>query len=322
MTRISLVDPNVRDGLVDALASRVPTGWQVGRDLAAADVLITENVDVDAGLLARAGDGVRLVVALDTGEARIDIGSIPLLSVPNTALIGVAEHAVALILASLRRLVAVDRATRARAYLPDRAEPVLTNQRDYTYNWIGLEDFGTLYGRSVGLVGLGYIGRATAARRRPFGAKLRYTQRTRLSAEEERALGVEYRSLDDLLAESDVVSLHHRFSEGEDGNDEQFGREAFARMKPGAVFVNTARGRLVDEAALADALERGQIGFAALDVFRYEPLPEGHPFLSIDVDRLLLTPHVAGGPIDEAWRLIADAVVDRLTPLLEERTDA
>lgn len=322
MTRISVVDPNVRDGLVDALTARVPAGWQVGRDLAEADVLITENVDVDAALLTRAGGGVGLVVALDTGGARLDIGSIALLTVPNTALIGVAEHAVALILASLRRLVAIDRATRARAYLPDRAEPTLTNQRDYTYNWIGLEDFGTLYGRSVGLVGLGYIGRATAARLRPFGPKLRYTQRTRLPVEEEEALGVAYRPLDDLLAECDVVSLHHRFSEGEDGNDEQFGREAFARMKRGAVFVNTARGRLVDEAALAEALERGQIGAAALDVFRYEPLPEDHPFLSVPADRLLLTPHVAGGPIDEAWRLIADAVVDRLAPPSKERTDA
>lgn len=322
MTRISLIDPDLRDGLLDALAARVPDGWQVGRDLDDADVVVTENVDVDAIRLTRAGASVRLVVALDTGGARLDIGSVPLLSVTNTALVGVAEHAVALILASLRRLVAVDRATRARAYLPDRAEPTLTNQRDYTYNWIGLEDFGTLYGRSVGLVGLGYIGRATAARLRPFGAKLRYTQRTRLPAQEEEALGVEYRPFDDLLAECDVVSLHHRFSEGEDGNDEQFGREAFGRMKEGAVFVNTARGRLVDEAALAEALESGPLGAAALDVFRYEPLPEDHPFLQIDSGRLLLTPHVAGGPIDEAWRLIADAVVERLTPLLEERTDA
>jgi len=322
VTRVAIVDPAIREGLLEALTARVPAGWTVGRDPADAHVLVTENLDVDAALLRSAGGDVRLVAALDTGAARVDVDGVPVLSLPNTALVGVAEHAVALILASLRRLVAVDRATRERAYLADRSQPTLTNQKDYTYNWIGLEDFGTLYGRTVGLVGLGTIGRATAVRLRPFGAKLRYTQRTRLPAADEAALGVTYRSLDDLLAESDVVSLHHRFAEGDGGNDAQFDRAAFARMKPGAVFVNTARGRLVDEEALTDALTSGHLGAAALDVFRYEPLPEGHPFLSIGSDRLLLTPHVAGGPIDEAWRLMADAIVEHATTLLKEKDHA
>jgi lactate dehydrogenase-like 2-hydroxyacid dehydrogenase len=319
VTRVALVDPQVRAGFVTVLRERLPAGWELVEAPDGATVVVTESVDVGPDLVARAGPNLRLVAKLDTGTARLDVGAVPTLHLPNVALVGVAEHTVALILASVRRLAAVDARTRARAYLPDRSEPKLTNQTDYAYNWIGLEDFGTLYGRTVGLVGLGYIGRAVAERLRAFGVKLRYTQRTRLPVEDEVALGVSYLPFDDLLAASDVVSLHHRFHEGEGGNDAQFGRDAFATMKRGAVFVNTARGRLVDEDALADALTSGHVGAAALDVFRYEPLPAGHPFLSIPSSRLLLTPHVAGGPIAEAWQLMADGIIERTTTLMEEK---
>jgi lactate dehydrogenase-like 2-hydroxyacid dehydrogenase len=321
VTRVALVDDGLREGLVTALGAALPAGWDLSTDPTGAAALVTESRDVDGDLVRRAGDTLRLVARLDTGDARID-PAVPVLRLPNTALVGVAEHAVALILASLRRLIDVDRRTRAREYLPDRSEPKLTNQRDYTYNWIGLQDFGTLFGRTVGLVGLGYIGRATAERLAPFGARLVYAQRTRAPLELEARLGVRYLPLDDLLEIADVVSVHHRFQEGEGGNDRHFGRAQFERMKRGAVFVNTARGRLVDEEALASALTSGHLGAAALDTFRYEPLPEGHPFLAIDSSRLLLTPHVAGGPIDEAWRLMARTLVDHLSSLLQEADHA
>jgi lactate dehydrogenase-like 2-hydroxyacid dehydrogenase len=322
VTRVALIDPAIREGFVTTLRQRLPQGWELTAAPDGAAVLVTESADVGPEEVVRAGAALRLVAWLDTGSARLEVGAVPTLHVPNVALLGVAEHTVALIQASLKRLVDLDRRTRARAYLPDRSEPRLTTQTEYAYNWVGLEDFGTLYGRTVGLVGLGYIGRATARLLRPFGARLCYTQRTPLSREAEVELGVAYLPLDELLAQADVVSLHHRFQEGPGGNDAQFGAAAFARMRPGAVFVNTARGRLVDEEALAAALTSGQLGAAALDVFRYEPLPEGHPFLAIPSDRLLLTPHVAGGPLADAWRLMADAIVQRATSLLEEHDDA
>ena len=319
MKRIAIVDPGIRPGFAAALEARLPAGWAVTSDPVGAAVLVTENADVGSEILRRAGEGVRLLVKLDPGKAGLEPGAVPVLEVPNTALLGVAEHTVALLLACVRRLVAVDARTRAREYVPDRAEPILTDQKRYTYNWIGLEDFGTLYRRRVGLVGLGLIGRAVAARLRPFGVRLVYTQRTRLPETLERELGVTYLSLTDLLATSDIVSLHHRFDESENGNDGQFGSEAFAAMKTGAVFINTARGRLVDEDALAAALRSGHLSAAGLDVFRHEPLPEGHPFFDLPSDRLLLTPHVAGGPVDEAWGHMADDILEAALSLVKEQ---
>lgn len=314
MNRIAVIDPSVKDGFRETLAARLGPGWTLTADPDGAAVIVTEGADVGASEVARAGSALRLVVRLDPGKARLDVGSVPTLTVPNIALTGVAEHAVALILASLRQFADVTARTRARQYLPDRSTPVLTTQTLYTYNWIGLEDFGILFGRTVGLVGLGYIGQAMAARLRPFGVRLLYTQRSPLPAATEAELGVAYRSMDDLLAESDIVSLHHRFQEGPDGNDDQFDARAFARMKPGAIFVNTARGRLVDEVALAEALTSGRLR-AALDVFRYEPLPPGHIFYSIPPTQLIMTPHVAGAPNAEAWRLMSELIAERISAI-------
>ncbi len=318
MTSIAIIDPAVKDGFRDLLAERMGDGWAVTSDPAGATILVTENVDVSADVVARAGAGLRLVVRLDPGTAHLDVGDVPVMTIPNIALTGVAEHAVALILASLRQLMDVSNRARERRYLADRSTPILTTQKEYTFNWIGLEDFGVLYRRTVGIVGLGYIGRAVAARLRPFGARILYTQRNPLPATVDAELGVAYRTMDDLLAESDVVTLHHRFQEGPDGNDGQFGHAAFARMKRGSILVNTARGRLVDETALADALASGQLRAAALDVFRYEPLPEDHPFYGIPPSRLLMTPHVAGAPNAEAWRLMGEMIAERSTELAEE----
>lgn len=315
MNSIAIIDPAIKDGFRESLAERLSDGWAVTSEPDNAAIIVTENSDVSAETVSRAGGSLRLVVRLDPGKAALDVGAVPVLTIPNIALTGVAEHAVTLILASLRQLFDVSERARERQYLPDRSTPILTTQKEYTFNWIGLEDFGVLYRRTVGIVGLGYIGQAVAARLRPFGARILYTQRTSLPAATDAELGVSYRSMDDLLAESDVITLHHRFQDGPGGNDAQFDAAAFARMKRGAILVNTARGRLVDETALAQALESGQLRAAALDVYRYEPLPEGHPFYAIPPSRLLLTPHVAGAPNAEAWRLMSEMIVERIADL-------
>jgi phosphoglycerate dehydrogenase-like enzyme len=313
--RILLADEGIREGFVTTLRERLPGGWTLTGDPAGATAVVTQDADVDAATLARRGAEPRLIARLAPGDAEIRPGAALVHDLPNTALSGVAELTVTLILALFKDLRRVHDATRARAWRPGLEEPTLTDQTRYAYNWIGLEDFGTLYRARIGIVGLGHIGRAVAARLRPFGVRLLYTQRTRLDEAREAELGVTWRSLDDLLAESDLVTLHHRFVEGDaadGGNDAQFDAAAFARMKRGARFVNTARGRLVDEGALAAAIRSGHLAGAALDVFRYEPLPDDHPFLAIPPERLVLTPHVAGAPVDEAWRLAADELIEAL----------
>lgn len=311
--KILVADPGIRAQQIDAIRAQLPPGWLLVDAPDGAAAILTENVDVTPAMVAAAGSSLRLIARLDTGSAQVVAQvDVPVVDLPNTALIGVAEHAVMLIMALSRHLLTVVRQTNAQQWLPERSQPILTDQRRYTYNWIGLQEWGTLYGKTAGLIGLGLIGRATAARLRGFGMRLLYTQRHRLDPHLEAHLGVQWRALDDLLAESDFVSLHHRFQEEPGGNDKHIGAREIALMKPTAYLINTARGRLVDEDALVAALQHGQIAGAGLDVFRYEPLPADSPLFALAGDNVILTPHVAGAPLTDAWATIAQELIEHL----------
>ena len=151
-----------------------------------------------------------------------------------------------------------------------------------------------LHGRSVGLIGLGRIARHVMEVLRPFGVTGLYTSlRSRLSAEEEAALGFRYAPLERLLAESDVVSLHVPATAE---TDRMIDAAALARMKPGAVLINTARGSVVDEAALIAALRSGQLSAAGIDVYEAEPTPPDNPLLGMP--NVVHTPHIGSGASD------------------------
>jgi phosphoglycerate dehydrogenase-like enzyme len=147
---------------------------------------------------------------------------------------------------------------------------------------------GGLHGRSLGIVGLGEVGRLVAARARAFEMVVSYSGR-RLTQEEETALGVEHRPLPDLLAGCDVVTLHVPGIVAAP----VLGRAEVAAMRPGALLVNTGRGRLVDEDALYVALVTGHLAGAGLDVHASEPRPRNDRFCRLD--SVVLTPHIAGG---------------------------
>lgn len=202
----------------------------------------------------------------------------------------VAEHTLACLLALAKGLHG--------PYDPRMRENVLayapleTDARNYRYNWSRQSPLG-LRGKRLGLVGFGRIGRKVAALTAPLGLEVKYFCRNPLAPEEESRSGASYRDLDSLLAESDFVSLHVKYTPE---THHLVDKDCLLRMRPGAFLINTSRGKVVDEEALLDALRTGRLAGAALDVFAIEPLPPDHPLLGLD--NVLLTPHVAAGVLD------------------------
>jgi glyoxylate reductase len=170
-----------------------------------------------------------------------------------------------------------------------------------------------LWGATLGLVGVGRIGAAVARRARCFEMRVLYTDAAPLRAEAERELGATGVDLATLLREADVVSLHVPLTPE---TYHLIGAAQLARMKPSAVLVNTSRGPVVDEAALAEALREGRIFAAGLDV--YEREPEVHPDL-LELDRVVLAPHIASGSVRTRSEMSVMAVRNLLAGLRGER---
>ena len=221
----------------------------------------------------------------------------------------VAEYTIGLMLMLRRNMLAIAR-TASEPWAPGRDTPTFTDQSTYVYNWTALPGSGFLRGNVVGIVGAGTIGQATAKLLAPFGVRLIYTQRHRLPVADEQSLGLEWREFDDLLRESDIITLCHRLQEGPGGNEGQFGARQFAMMKPTAILINTARGRIIDDDALAAALRNGDIAGAAIDVMHYEPPPKDHPLLALAGDNVIISPHIASGSENEYWRYTVRMVAD------------
>jgi D-3-phosphoglycerate dehydrogenase len=196
---------------------------------------------------------------------------IPVLHAPGRNADGVAEHTVALLMAVTRHIVPGDRDMRAGTVFGE----TLPYQRYRAWQ---------VAGRTAGLVGLGAVGRATKWRLEGLGMRVIATDPFAADATHE---------LDDLLAEADVVSMHAAVGPGTLG---MIGADQFAAMKPGAVYLNTARAALHDTDALVDALHRGHLGGAGLDHVDGEVLPQGHPLL--ELTNVVLTPHIGGATYD------------------------
>src|SRR5690606_10437289 len=154
-----------------------------------------------------------------------------------------------------------------------------------------------VFGATLGIIGLGEIGEAMARRAQGFKMRVLYQSRTRKPALEA-DLGVEYRALDDLLRESDFVSLHCPLTPETRG---LMGAAEFAKMKPTATLINTARGQVVNQDALVEALRAKAIRAAALDVTDPEPLPLDHPLYTFE--NVVITPHIASGSLATRSRM-------------------
>jgi phosphoglycerate dehydrogenase-like enzyme len=307
-----LADPDIHPMVLDSLRE---AGLNLILSPGGATAILTQEREVGEDELEAARESLRAIFLLEPGSAKLADAAVPVYSLPNLALTGVAEHTVLLMLALAKRLPWILEKTRIKAWSPATPAPALTTQRKYAYNWVDLREFGMLAGSTVGLVGLGYIGKATARLLSAFSCKVVYYKPRRLSFDQEADLNVEWRDFEDLLRDSDYVSLHHRFFEGPDGNDKQFDDDAFRKMKKTAFFINTARGRMVDEEALCRAIESHWIAGAGLDVFRYEPLPEDHPFFRLPAEKMILTPHLGGVPVKDAAAAAASQILDILAGL-------
>jgi len=290
---------------VKVLATRQLPGpaWEELQDveLLPADGLTEPRPDADALVVAneRVGDrelellpGLRLIANYGVGYDRVDVAAaarrgIAVTNTPGVLDAATADLTLALILAARRGVVAGDRQVRAGAW---------------AHGWSSAPSLARdVAGATLGIVGLGRIGSAVARRALAFELRILYTKRTRLEAEGD----LEWRELDDLLREADIVTLHTPLTAETEG---LLDARRLALLRDGATFVNTARGELVDEAALVRELASGRID-AGLDVFANEPHV---PPELLDLPNVVLTPHIGSATVSARHamtRLVVDNVL-------------
>jgi glyoxylate reductase len=252
--------------------------------IAGVDAVVTLLHDrVDDAFLDAAGPQLRCVANVAVGYDNIDVAAatrhgVQVTNTPGVLTEATADIAMGLILAATRRF--------------GEGERLLRSQQPWAWHMFFM--LGTsLQDKTLGIVGLGEIGQATARRARAFGMQIAYSGRRRVSREiEEQLGGARHVELEELLATADVVSIHCPLS---DATRHLIDAEALKLMRPEAYLVNTARGPIVDEAALAVALRDGTIRGAGLDVFEQEP--QVHPGL-LELDNVVLIPHLGSATIE------------------------
>jgi phosphoglycerate dehydrogenase-like enzyme len=270
-----------RDMLPPRFELRLVSAERLADELRAADYLMGFIGPLDDAILA-AARRLRLVQLLSVGYDRFNLAGARAARVPvavngGANAIAVAEHAILLMMATLRHLTDLDAGVRAGRWSA------------------GSKRLYELWSSTIGIVGMGRIGQEVAQRLAGWGSTLIYFDPVRLAPERERELGVAFVPLPELLARADVVTVHVPLAAA---TRHLIDAQALARMKPTAVLINTSRGELVEEGSLAEALRSGRLGGAGLDVLSAEPPPADHPLLS--TPNTVLTPHVAG-PTWQSW---------------------
>ncbi len=267
---------------VSVLYERPPEGGELLEAArGASGILATATDKIDGEVMDAAGEGLKVVANMAVGYDNIDVKAAEERGVVVTNTPGVLDETTAdvafmLMLAAARRLGEGERLLRAGRW-----------------EWWGPKQLRGLdvWGKKLGIVGMGRIGQAVARRARGFGMEILYHNRSR-KEDAENELGARYLGLEDLLRESDFVSIHTPLT-GETRH--LIGKRELDLMKPTAVLVNTSRGPVVDEGSLADALESGRIFAAGLDV--YEEEPKVHPKL-LELENVVLAPHIGSASME------------------------
>lgn len=257
---------------------------ELGAAMRDCDVLVPTVTDrIDADLIAQAGERLGLIASFGAGTDHIDLAAaaarrIIVTNTPGVFTDDTADLTLALIIGVPRRL---------------REGTALIRRERWT-GWAPSTMLGhKLGGKVLGIVGMGRIGQAVAFRARAFGLEIRYHNRHRLPAALESMFGAQYvESLDELLAESDIVTLHCPATEQTRGLIDE---RRIALMKPGATLVNTARADLIDYEAMIDALESGHLGGAGLDVFPEEPKVDAR---LVALPNVIAQPHIGSATVE------------------------
>ena len=227
---------------------------------------------------------------------------IPVTGIAAMLLETTAEFTFALLLGTAWRLPEADRTLREKQWKQYQSMALLTT---------------LIFNKTLGIVGLGKIGTAVAKRAQGFGMRVIYTKRKRLSPEEESRLNVEWREMEDLFREADVVALTPTLTPSSKG---LVGERLLSLMKPTAILINTSRGAVLDEKALYKALKEGRIRGAGLDVFEHEfPNPDPGPFPGLlELPNVVVTPHI-GSAARETRELMALRTVENLEAMIQGR---
>ena len=273
---------------------------EVAALLGGATIAIINKAPLPGAILPQL-DRLRLVAVSATGTDNIDVAAcrargIVVSNIRNYAAHTVPEHAFALILALRRSLV---------AYRDDVARGLWHKSEQFCLSGHPIRD---LHGSTIGIFGEGAIGQGVAQIARGFGMRVLFADHAPPKAD-----GVQFTHVDTVLRESDVITLHLPLAPQ---TRNLIGARELASMKPGALLINTARGGLVDERALADALRKGSIGGAGFDVLSVEPPRAGNPLLELDIPNLIVTPHVAWSS-REAMQALADQLIDNVEAFVQ-----
>jgi phosphoglycerate dehydrogenase-like enzyme len=240
-----------------------------------------ENIDLEAAKKAR----VPVCVARKLGRIQI------------------AEHAFTLMLTLRRKILPAHSGVIQCDYEKMGIRPIVADQTHFLPNWFGYDGITTLFGQTLGILGMGEIGTEVALHGKAFGMSMLYYQRHRIDPQAESELGVKYVGFEELLRQADILTVCIPQTPQ---TEKMISARGLSLMKRSSYLINIAKGAIVDEEALAQALQAGAIAGAGLDVFGQEPLPKGHPLLQCP--NVVLTPHLAmgvaaGGNVEEEIKL-------------------
>ena len=282
----------------EIIKSAVPDGFELemlesvsqqeleGKVKEADYLLVSGRLKINRTVLGNA-QNIKMIQRTGVGLDSIDLEYIRNHDVPFYVNKGVnaqsvAEHTILLMLASLRNLVEINENTK-RGIWKKQAQGVCTHE---------------LCGKTVGLIGMGAIGRKVAGMLKAFGAEVLYNDVSKMKQEDENALGIKFSTREEIIEKSDIISLHCPLT---DDTRHMINDRAVNKMKNGVILINTARGGLIDEAALINGIKNGKIAGAGIDVYEKEPVDNSEV---LNLQNVITTPHIGGVTYDSFYQMM------------------